>query len=60
MDFDKQFGDSVSGGMVRKGRGFTEKPIQQHNPIPRQTNAPSTHKKITRNSQLYRGISICS
>ena len=60
MDFDKQFGDSVSGGMVRKGRGFTEKPIQQHNPIPRQVSTPTTYKKITRNSELYRGISICS
>lgn len=60
MDFDKQFGTKASNEVMRRGRGFTEKPMAQHNPVQRQNHTLSTHKKVTRNTQLYRGISICA
>ncbi|KAK8792390.1 hypothetical protein WA588_004888 [Blastocystis sp. NMH] len=47
MDFDKQFGSVASAPVVKRGRGFTEKPMAQRNPMPRQNTVRSTQQKVT-------------
>ena len=57
MDFDKQFGTFASAPMVRRGRGFTEKPVVQPIPMQRQNRIRSTQKKVTPKTELYFGMS---
>ena len=60
MDFDKQFGSVASAPVVKRGRGFTEKPMAQRNPMPRQNTVRSTQQKVTPKTTLYLRMSACS
>lgn len=57
MDFDKKLGTAASAPMVRRGRGFTEKPVVQPILMKQQNRTRSTQKKVTPDTELYFGMS---
>ena len=57
MDFDKQYGNGAAARIVKKGRGFNEKPLVMPTVNRRQSRARSAPRKINSKTQLYKSIS---